>query len=434
MSVLLYRRRRSSWKELLPFAGGAVVVLLLLALLFSNLIVKTEHRYLRMRVGDARILERELEVHDLSVVRPEVASVEVDPRQGLVVSAHKRGLAEVTFDRADGKRFHWFVEVRDGQPIRMTLSPARRRTRVARKDPEPRRLRREERKKEPLQLPEAKPKGQVVEIDKPAVEERPADAKYLSEYDSKVREETRARERHRQRAPAATPQQPAAAERAARAPPSRTGPAQPRLTRAPGKRLASAQELGPPEVPKVERGAEEPPEERREEPGLLRPEQPGGPGRIDINPRPEVIARALGGGAFPDHLKGVREGERTFLNTKSWKGASFFNRVKRAVAQHWNPGEVYRRRDPYGNIYGIKDRYTLLHITLNANGSLRNLRVITPSGIDFLDEEAVGAVEAAQPFPNPPAEVRDKDGLIRFGFGFYFEISDRPLFRIYRYE
>jgi TonB family protein len=425
---------------------------LLLALLISQIYVRAEYRYVKLRVGDARILEQQYPVHGVEVVRPEVATTEVDLRHGLVVRAHRRGLAEVSFDRADGKRFHYFVEVRPTTPIRVSLSPLRRTPRVARKRPEERRLRREEEKKpiELAPLPEVKPKGQVVEIPKPAIEQRPDQAKYLSEYDSKVTEEARARQRSLKPAQA-IPVPPSPSVQPSRAPQPRPASGPPsseprRLARQPAERIPP-RALSPEEgkLPKVALAPtpQEPPRESEpkepEPPGLLRPQSPGvmggtgGSGPIEIAPRPDVIAQALRG-AFPDHLKGIKEGEQTFLNTKAWKGASFFNRVKRAVAHHWNPAQIYRRRDPYGNIYGIRDRYTLVHVTLHTDGSLKNLKVVSPSGVDFLDEEAMGALESAQPFPNPPEEVRDKDGLIRFGFGFYFEISDRPLFRIYRYN
>jgi len=43
------------------------------------------------------------------------------------------------------------------------------------------------------------------------------------------------------------------------------------------------------------------------------------------------------GAAANDHLQDVDEGDGTYLNTKEWKFASFFNRVKQSVSQQWNP-------------------------------------------------------------------------------------------------
>ena len=43
-------------------------------------------------------------------------------------------------------------------------------------------------------------------------------------------------------------------------------------------------------------------------------------------------------GAAPnDHLRDVDQGEGTFLNTREWKYASYFNRIKQQVASSGGP-------------------------------------------------------------------------------------------------
>src|SRR5205814_707847 len=103
------------------------------------------------------------------------------------------------------------------------------------------------------------------------------------------------------------------------------------------------------------------------------------------------------------YLKDIDEGDATGLNAKSWRFASFFNRVKRAVAQNWHPDVVYRRYDPNGQVFGSRDRLTMVRVTLNRDGSLRNLALEKSSDITFLDDEAMGALRQSQPFVNPPA-------------------------------
>jgi TonB family protein len=176
--------------------------------------------------------------------------------------------------------------------------------------------------------------------------------------------------------------------------------------------------------------------------GSVKGEQPGEPNeaegdplqRPDLRPSQDQIARAVGSGSN-DYLKDVDEGEDTLLNTKRWKYASFFNRVKRAVAQEWHPDVAYRLRDPSGQIYGQKNRLTVLKVSLKPDGSIREPIVIEkPCGVDFLDDEAVNAFKQAQPFPNPPQGLVDKDSnLITFRFGFFFEISSSPTFRVFRF-
>ncbi len=157
----------------------------------------------------------------------------------------------------------------------------------------------------------------------------------------------------------------------------------------------------------------------------------GQPGVANLLPSPAVLDK-ITGAAANDHLRDVDEGEGTYLNTREWKYASFFNRVKQSVGQQWNPQETMRLRDPTQQIYGGKDRYTLLAITLAADGHLKDAYVEKSSGLDFLDLEAVKAFERAQPFPNPPPGILASDQTVHFQFGFFLEMSGRPGMRLFR--
>jgi TonB family protein len=117
------------------------------------------------------------------------------------------------------------------------------------------------------------------------------------------------------------------------------------------------------------------------------------------------------------------EAEDTILRSNKYKYADFFYRVKEAVRRHWHPDRVYRQRDPTGRVFGVKDRYTVLRVTIDEAGHLRDLLTTKDSGLGFLDAEALGAFRRAQPFPNPPDGLADELGKIVFQFGFYFEIT-----------
>ena len=122
---------------------------------------------------------------------------------------------------------------------------------------------------------------------------------------------------------------------------------------------------------------------------------------------------AEGGGAPNDDLRDVEKGEGTFLNTREWKYASFFNRVKQAVSAHWDPNG---RMQSKGN-NSIMDRTTVVQVALRPDGSLVDIFVTKSCGLDYLDQEAIKAFERAQPFANPPAALVE-NGYIRFTFGF----------------
>jgi len=157
---------------------------------------------------------------------------------------------------------------------------------------------------------------------------------------------------------------------------------------------------------------------------------PAGGKALQLFPSAAVVDRLTAAPA-PDHVEGVEEGDGTFLNTREWKYATFMNRLKKGVSQSWDPNGVARTRDPTGNVYLWKDRYTIVSVTLRSDGSLDDVFVQQSSGVDFLDREAVAAFERAQPFPHPPRGMMDEDGRIHFQFGFFIDTSSAG-FRFFR--
>ena len=159
----------------------------------------------------------------------------------------------------------------------------------------------------------------------------------------------------------------------------------------------------------------------------------GAPQVPNLNPTKEQLERALGGGSV-DHLDDVDNGDETALSAKRWVYASFFNRLKRQVAQNWDPASVWRRGDPSGTVWGFKTRVTEVRVSLTPKGELTKIVVTSSSGVGDLDDEAVRAFHAAAPFPNPPdGLISAKDSLITFAFSFYFEIgAPRTSWRVIR--
>jgi TonB family protein len=148
------------------------------------------------------------------------------------------------------------------------------------------------------------------------------------------------------------------------------------------------------------------------------------PSVAELMPTIGVLARIAGAPAN-DHIEGIDEGEGTFLNSREFKYAVYFNRMKRGVSQHWHPMSEYMRRDPSGNIYGQRSRRTILSVTLNAKGDLTGVEVAQSSGLDFLDREAVDAFRRAQPFPNPPQGLVGDQQSFTFPFGFHVDFNRR---------
>ncbi|MBL4689021.1 MAG: energy transducer TonB [Nannocystaceae bacterium] len=147
----------------------------------------------------------------------------------------------------------------------------------------------------------------------------------------------------------------------------------------------------------------------------------------------DALRKTFGRPGTYDSLKDIDEGDENLLNSRRYKYASFFNRVRNSVAQHWKPVAVHRAHDPEGRIFGAKTRRTKLVIRLNADGSLAKIMIAQASDAAHLDEEAIRAVRQAAPFDNPPTGLVDPDtGFIEFGFGFVFELRGKN--RIFRYQ
>jgi len=160
------------------------------------------------------------------------------------------------------------------------------------------------------------------------------------------------------------------------------------------------------------------------------------PGLEDINIKPsmQAMAGALSGTGL-DKLDDVIEADNTALNTAGWEYASFFNRIKRKVEQRWHPSFAFRKNDPYGNVFGFKDRTTVLLVVLYPDGNLKKLYVMDPCGAPFLDDEAYDAVHDSAPFPNVPEGLKDtRDGLVKFTFHFIVQVGAQPVFRMRRYH
>jgi TonB family protein len=301
---------------------------------------------------------------------------------------------------------------------------------------------------------------QTVETVPQENQEPPANTRFLAEYDSVVQKQTVARGSTEQMVARPEPSsqdtkeipQPTRAEpdqdTAGQAVEAEQGPGRLAM-RAPGQ-PETGQEAKPEVTPglfngsdaaltangfQIRRGTGERYEKAQEAMDPRRGESGGGGGGRtlpNLRPSEDVLERALGGGSV-DHLEDVEEGETTALNAKQWKYASFFNRTKRQVSQNWNPNRVVQSEDPRGNVYGVRDRITVLRVTLDATGHLLDVIVANTSGFESLDEEAIRAFRAAEPFPNPPPELVDqRSGRISFQFGFHLDNAERSSWKLFR--
>jgi TonB family protein len=292
---------------------------------------------------------------------------------------------------------------------------------------------------EPTVKKEEKPKGQVVDTG-PSNDLRPDDARYLSERDNRVKKETRSRfqgaDNFKNRAPApivSQPERKSAGERGKDQESKEAREGQRGTNEKGGK---GEREARP--APKDDRLALLDPDLPRTRPdrapagteggeGIGVPGSPGEPqqetrksGDPRLQPSFEDMSRITAGPSLDALDKDLEQGDVTSLNTRAYRFATFWNRFKQDVADHWYPGVRYamEARDPSGTTFGRSDRVTGLRIVLDRSGAVKEIEVVSPSGLDFLDRVAVKSIRDAAPFYNIPPGLMDADGQLSFEFGF----------------
>ncbi|MBN1945626.1 MAG: TonB family protein [Bradymonadales bacterium] len=270
---------------------------------------------------------------------------------------------------------------------------------------------------------------QIVSIDQPPTEEIPEDARFEDRYNRSVERETVSRQRGT--APEAVPplaDRPQPDE--IRPPPERD-----RRHETPASRHRRREQPEAQTALQVEseltrsRQSREAQPEQQETPATPPPDPLP---LAAFSPTLESASDLFGipGEYRIDHLN-LPQGDRTEINSIENLYWSYWDRLKNQVRPYWRPAHIYRMRDPSGRIYGVEDRYTVVRVTLNGDGSLRHLFLERSSDLDFLDREAMQAIRQAEPFANVPEGLKDERGLLSFRFGFYFEVSSSS-FRIRR--
>lgn len=129
--------------------------------------------------------------------------------------------------------------------------------------------------------------------------------------------------------------------------------------------------------------------------------------------------------AGSDYISKMQQGDSTQLNTWQWQHAPFFNRIKSRIGKNWSPHSQIARFDPQGQQLGQMDRTTVLAIRIDSMGKVLEVLVQQPSGVSYLDEEAMRAVKEAAPFLYPPRELFDEQGQFSFVFAFHVLLNHR---------
>ena len=238
---------------------------------------------------------------------------------------------------------------------------------------------------------EEKLRDQIVEQQKQLNDEKPEDSRFLSAFDQKVLQQTRAE----------------------------------RVDKFTNKAEGGKPDEGRKEGEKEQTSLEKADLKRRREKGELPKLQDLTP-KFALEPGPKAPVTDNPGdpSATDDHLKDVKSGLQTLLSTREFVYYAYYARIKEALRQHWEPTVREKVKIVYRSgrtIASAKDRVTQVMVTLDKNGALVRIEVLGKSGVEDLDSAAVEAFRDAAPFPNPPKGMVEPDGTVKIRWDFVLE-------------
>lgn len=120
----------------------------------------------------------------------------------------------------------------------------------------------------------------------------------------------------------------------------------------------------------------------------------------------------------------------SMLDNKAHLFSSFFGRMRRRVLEHWDVDKAVQRNDPEGRQLGGISRTTRALVQISRDGKIEKVTVERRSNVDYLDAEAIRALKAAGPFPNPPPGLFE--GADSFAFLVDFTVLPDGSARIFR--
>jgi protein TonB len=247
---------------------------------------------------------------------------------------------------------------------------------------------------------------QIVEQDEKANKKKPEESDYLSRDDQTVKEQTKARLNGAFKNSSPSPAQPQAAQSSPTVPAKKMLQSRPPFRNSAPLGLAGLTPSN--DLDEIMKRQEEYQKQQKQSPlSQASPPSPfSGPSMTD------------------DYLEDVKEGDFTRLNTRRFEHYSFYSRVKGQLRSHWNPlirQEVYFIFSTTRSLASLDKKRTTLRVTLDKNGYLKQIELLTTSGNRKIDMAAIQAFRTAAPFPNPPKELLEKDGHLRLFWDFVLE-------------
>jgi protein TonB len=122
-----------------------------------------------------------------------------------------------------------------------------------------------------------------------------------------------------------------------------------------------------------------------------------------------------------DYIDGLKESDRTALNTREFVFYSYFQRIRERLDRAWIP--ILRQKliayyRSGRHLASDRDHTTRVVVVLNEKGEIIRIEMASESGTKVLDDAAVGAFNKAGPFPNPPKGIVDRNREVKIPWDF----------------
>lgn len=122
-----------------------------------------------------------------------------------------------------------------------------------------------------------------------------------------------------------------------------------------------------------------------------------------------------------DFVKGLKESDRTALNTKEFIFYGYFQRIRERLDRAWVPilrENLFKFYRSGRQLASDMDHATKVLVVLNRQGEIVKVQLLNESGTKDLDDAAVRAFNKAGPFPNPPHGIMNQVGEIQIPWEF----------------
>ena len=133
---------------------------------------------------------------------------------------------------------------------------------------------------------------------------------------------------------------------------------------------------------------------------------------------PNVLSENFAAPRPPATMPNAEPASPRLLDSRAHLHAAFYARMHERILEHYDCEAAIVRHDPQRIQLGDHLHSTVLRVELDRSGAIERLSFVRESDVEYLDAEAVRAIRAAGPFPNPPDELFDDDGtlVIRVAF------------------